>query len=55
MLDFAVGYRKAVKEMMSDHRNNLQAFELTEDEWTIAVELQDTLWVCHTAYVACDV
>ena len=54
MLDFAVEYRQAVEEMTSDRRNDLRAFELTEDEWTIAVELRNTLRVRRTVYVACD-
>ena len=54
MLDFAVGYQKAVEEMTSDRSNDLRPFELTEDEWTITVELQDTLQVRGTAYLDCD-
>jgi len=45
MLCFAIGYCKAIENITSDHKNDLQQFELTEDEWVIAKQLRDTLKV----------
>ena len=45
MLSFAVQYRKAIKHMTSDRRNDLRPFKMLEEEWEIAEALQDTLKV----------
>ena len=46
MLDFAMEYRIAIERITSDRRNDLQQFELSEEEWVIAKELRFTLKVC---------
>lgn len=42
---YAIRYQKAVEKITSDHRNDLRLYELTKEEWNIAQELQDTVWV----------
>jgi hypothetical protein len=49
MLYCALQYRVAIESITSDRKNNLRQFELTEDEWVIVQELQDTLKVRDTA------
>lgn len=46
MLNFAIDYKKAIKAMTSERKNNLCQFELDEEEWAIAEELRDMLKVC---------
>jgi len=49
MLDFAMEYRKALESMTSDRKNDLQQFELSEEEWVIAEGLRDTLNILKDA------
>ena len=48
MLDFAMEYRKAIERITSDRTNDLQQFELSEEEWVIVKELRFTLKVRDT-------
>jgi hypothetical protein len=45
MLSFAIKYRRAIEDIISERKNNLWQFELTEGEWAIASELSDVLKV----------
>jgi hypothetical protein len=45
MLCFAIEYRKAIENMTSERKNDLQEFKLIEDEWAIAEQLKDMLKV----------
>lgn len=45
MLCFAIEYRKAIENITSERKNEIQQFELTEDEWTIAEQLRGVLKV----------
>ena len=46
MLEFAVDYRAAIDAITSNRDLNLRKYELEDDEWVIAANLQDTLKVC---------
>jgi hypothetical protein len=48
MLSFVVTYRKAIEYITSERKNELRHYELTENEWLVAIELCNTLKVCHT-------
>ena len=39
MLEFSIGYQKAVETITSNHKNDLKLYELTEEEWDITLEL----------------
>jgi hypothetical protein len=41
MLDFALEYRKAINVLTADRQNELQNYELSKREWTIAKQLCD--------------
>ncbi|PPQ87566.1 hypothetical protein CVT26_015429, partial [Gymnopilus dilepis] len=43
MLAFALEYKEALKELTGDMRNGLRAFELDDEEWGLAEELQTVL------------
>ena len=45
MLCFSITYRKAIEAMTLERKNDLQQFELEEEEWAIAEELGNTLKV----------
>jgi hypothetical protein len=45
MLEFAVRYWSAVDNITGDKLANLRKYELDDDEWRIAVQLQNTLKV----------
>jgi hypothetical protein len=45
MLVFAVQYRPAIDKITSDKSANLRKYELDDDEWRIAAQLQNTLKV----------
>lgn len=45
MLNFAVEYRKALDAISADCEMDLRKFELTENEWKIAMQLHDVLKV----------
>ena len=45
MLEFALNNRKALNAITGDRRMELQMFELSEREWTLAEQLQDVLEV----------
>jgi hypothetical protein len=45
MLEFAIRYRSAVDDITGDKSANLRKYELDDDEWRIAVQLQNTLKV----------
>ena len=46
MLEFAIRYRSAIDDITGDKSANLRKYELDDDEWRIAVQLQNTLKVC---------
>lgn len=46
MLEFAVRYQPAIDDITGDKSANLRKYELSEEEWTIAMQLCDTLKVC---------
>ena len=46
MLEFAVKYRSAIDDITGDKSANLRKYELDDDEWTITMQLQNTLKVC---------
>jgi hypothetical protein len=57
MLCFAILYRKAIENITSDRRNDLQQFELSEEEWAIVQEVCDVLkvrdvavWLCMSTF-----
>jgi hypothetical protein len=52
MLSFATEYRKAIERITSDRTNDLQQFELSEEEWVIAEGLRGTLKVRDTIQLA---
>ena len=43
MLAFAVKYRLVLKSLTSELSNGLSDYELSDEEWTIATQLRDTL------------
>jgi hypothetical protein len=45
MLEFAVEYRSAIDDITGDKSTNLRKYEMDEEEWRIAVQLQNTLKV----------
>ena len=45
MLDFEILYHEAIDTMTANHLLKLQQFELDNEEWEIAEQLQDTLRV----------
>jgi len=47
MLSFAIEYHKALESITANWKNDLQQFELSEDEWVIAEQVCDTLKVCE--------
>ena len=46
MLDFAVKHIAAIDAITSDCEMKLRQYELSEDEWDVARQLQDVLKVC---------
>jgi hypothetical protein len=53
MLTFAVEYQKAIDAISADCRMDFQQFELSEQEWKMAVQLRDVLTVgliCRAAH-----
>ena len=46
MLDFAVKHITPINAITSDHEMKLRQYELSEDEWDVACQLQDVLKVC---------
>jgi len=48
MLNFAVEYQKALDTISADREMDLRKFELTENEWKIAIQLHNVLKVCHS-------
>jgi hypothetical protein len=46
MLDFSVHHRSAIDDITGDKTANLHKYELDDDEWVIALQLQNTLKVC---------
>ncbi|KAH9981720.1 hypothetical protein BJV74DRAFT_797816 [Russula compacta] len=49
MLNFAIDYKKAIEAMTSEWKSDLHQFELDEEEWAIAEELQDMLKILKDA------
>src|SRR5882762_10862482 len=45
MLEFTVKYRSAIDDITGDKSTNLRKYEMDEEEWRIAVQLQNTLKV----------
>ena len=50
MLEFAITYRKALDKVTGDRDLNLQKFELSGEDWTIAMNLRDVLKVSQPAF-----
>jgi len=46
MLEFTIRYQSVVNDITGDKSANLRKYELDDDEWRIAVQLQNTLKVC---------
>jgi hypothetical protein len=46
MLDFAVRHQSAINDITGDKTANLRKYELDDDKWVIALQLQNTLKVC---------
>ena len=53
MLCFAIEYQKAIENMTSECKNDLWQFELIEDKWVVATQLNDMLEV-HDSFGDCD-
>jgi hypothetical protein len=49
MLEFAVTHQDAIDEITGDKSSGLRQFELSNDEWIIAGQLRNVLWVCFLA------
>ena len=49
MLNFALEYRKAIDVLTTDRQNELQNYELSKREWTIAKQLCDVLKVSEVS------
>ena len=49
MLKFALEYSKAINILTADRQNELQNYELSEREWTIAKQLCDILKVSYVS------
>jgi hypothetical protein len=45
MLDSAIRFKAAVKDITSDQDNDLRDYELSRDEWAVLEELRDALKV----------
>jgi hypothetical protein len=45
MLDSAIRFKAAVKDITSEQDNNLRDYELSRDEWAVLEELRDVLKV----------
>ena len=50
MLDFAVTYRRALESLTGTLWMGLRDYELSDDDWDIAKDLQDILEVSHQLY-----
>jgi len=53
MLCLAIEYRKVIENMTSECKNDLWQFELIEDKWVVATQLNDMLEV-HDSFGDCD-
>jgi hypothetical protein len=51
MLEFAIEYLEALESITGNQRMKLRQYELTEDDWKIAIMLHDVLKVC--SYSTC--
>jgi hypothetical protein len=45
MLEFALKYRSVIDKISGDKSSNLRKYEMDDDEWRIAMQLQKTLKV----------
>ena len=49
MLEFVITYHKALDKVTGDRDMNLRKFELSGEDWTIAMNLHDVLKVSQPA------
>ena len=47
MLEFAVEYQEAIDSITGNQRMKLKQYELSEEDWEIAMKLRDVLKVGH--------
>lgn len=47
MLDSAIAYQSAIKELTGDENNRVTEYELLRSEWTCLENLRDVLKVSH--------
>ena len=45
MLDFAIEYRDALDTIAGDQDMKLRQYELSKDDWNVAIQLRDVLKV----------
>ena len=50
MLEFAVEYREAIDSITGNQRMKLRQYELSEEDWEIAMKLHDVLKVGHFSF-----
>jgi hypothetical protein len=50
MLDSAIRFKAAVKDITSEQDNNLRDYELSRDEWAVLEELRDALKVSRVLH-----
>jgi len=48
MLDFAVEHRNALDTITGDQEMKLRQYELSEEDWAVAIQLRDVLKVSIT-------
>ncbi len=49
MLDVALAYKSAVKELTGDEKNGVGEYELSRSEWTVLEHLRDILKASRTS------
>ena len=50
MLEFVVEYREAIDSITGNQRMKLRQYELSEEDWEIAMKLRDVLKVGHFSF-----
>jgi hypothetical protein len=50
MLDFAIEYRDALDTITGDRDMNLRQYELSKDDWKVAIQLRDVLKVSYVQF-----
>ncbi|KAG2029511.1 hypothetical protein BDR03DRAFT_880567, partial [Suillus americanus] len=53
LINFAIKYQTAIKEMTAKHEHNLRVFELSVEEWKIASDLQE-VFKDATTFFSCS-